>query len=270
MQLDFRKLATLLEEMVSQPSDSGSIIYYPSDNGTRSETVPLAAFPLPIENGGKCVFQFHQFRKRPELIKHLKDTGRLPRCAVNIHLLNIGVGGKYLPCDFRQIRHKDKLDACVTQLLDSGRKGLVLAGDYGTGKTTMMRYIAEQLLTKSNCRIRPPHIRTIRTSRLYTLIMDPSKRELVEEIEKKHYLIIDDFGRTYEVEYANNRFEDILSYRYDNRLPTFITTNMDLREPKIQKHPVWGRVVDLFRDRDWMFDAFVVGGKSMRGENNAG
>jgi len=271
--METKQLQAFMEKMVRERSDE---VEYDRDDGYKGS---LRGEWFPIENGGVCHFMFKQVVEpdRKYFILH----GYLPRRALYPYLHFMGFGAKYYPCDFTRIRHKDKADGCVSAILSGDRRGVLMTGPFGTGKTTILRYIAEQLITKSQGRIKPNHIHFTGAANVFTLFFDRNdrNREKIERLYNVPFLMLDNLGRAYEAEYSICMFEALVRHRYDNLLPTFFTANIDFEEDSnrpagrgwnkipLKNHPVWGQLIDLMKDRQWMYADFIVGGESMRGES---
>lgn len=118
-------------------------------------------------------------------------------------------------------------------------KGLMLIGGNGNGKTTMLGaigdYIGEVLDTArpyvSNTGIRP---RFWKSKDIAREAATDRPSTAYDEIKRCNVLMVDDFGAepTEVVSYGMplHPMEDVLDYRYDNLLPTFLSSNLSLRQ----------------------------------------
>lgn len=116
------------------------------------------------------------------------------------------------------LQHKETIDA-VERWMDSGKVGLILMGSVGTGKTT----IAFALRRAWTC--------FLTIARLYKCdwIAEQMKQDeswKFEIADNRGLLILDDFGTEPKV-YGTESLPSILFRRYENRMPTIITTNLN-------------------------------------------
>ena len=105
---------------------------------------------------------------------------------------------------------------------------LLLRGRYGCGKTHLAAAIANFAVTMGiqTLFITVPDLLD---SLRYTYASTGSSfEERFEEIRKSHLLILDDFGTQNATDWAQEKLFQILNYRYINRLPLVVTTNLEL------------------------------------------
>ncbi len=126
--------------------------------------------------------------------------------------------------------------------LQGVKRGFILCGDCGNGKTTMMRAVAsataylqdvagEFFLHKKGCE---PFKLDVHFSFIDAMDAAYADREGVKATAEKAILVIEDMGQEpLEVQSYGNIYNpviDILEKRYENASPTFITTNLDPRQ----------------------------------------
>lgn len=149
----------------------------------------------------------------------------------------------------------------VTEFLhgDRSRIGLYIQGSYGTGKSTLARTLqcATNILYqhKPEALIGADGIRIIHAK-------DIAKAKDLEQIKKCQCLVIDDLGTeptvTLNFGNADTPIIDIIEYRYDNQLPTIITTNLPAKDIR----PKYGdRIADRFLE---MMNIITMTGQSYR------
>lgn len=107
---------------------------------------------------------------------------------------------------------------------------LLLQGTYGCGKTHLAAAIANFAV-----RLGVPTLFITVPDLLDSLRMayrseETTYEERFEQIRNAHLLILDDFGTQNATQWAQEKLFQIINYRYINRLPTVITTNIPLAE----------------------------------------
>src|SRR3989304_380936 len=120
---------------------------------------------------------------------------------------------------------------------------LFIEGPYGCGKTHIAAAIANFAvgLGVSTLFLTVPDL----LDALRFAYSDPEAifEERFEEIRRSPLLILDDFGTQNATAWAQEKLFQILNYRYINRLPTVVTTNLGLEE-------IEGRIRSRLQDPD--------------------
>lgn len=181
-----------------------------------------------------------------------------------------------MKADPEKIYPKKEIIQKAVQVIERGTlgsTGALICGSLGTGKTSILSYLAFRIIKELSIpdskhfgytgypQWQIPDINFIPTGELFDLFFEKEK-ERVLELRDSKILFLDDFGREYQTDFPLSKFENFIEYRYANLLLTFITTNID---PKtLSENPKWSRIVDRFRDKKWM-DIIEIKGKSMRG-----
>jgi len=135
----------------------------------------------------------------------------------------------YKEADFSKL---DKsLQEIVTKQFSKG-KGVFLCGKAGVGKTHTAWAISDMVEARS---LRTDFYKVNKIMFWFRNINDNDSRELLEEMVgdgslKKNYLFLDDFGSNKESEFTLDCMTMILDYRYENKLPTVITSNASFDE----------------------------------------
>lgn len=107
---------------------------------------------------------------------------------------------------------------------------LLLQGDYGCGKTHLAAAIANFAVEMgvSTLFITVPDL--LDSLRFAYQSPEYTFEERFEEIRKADLLILDDFGTQSATQWAQEKIFQIINYRYINRLPLVVTTNLTLQD----------------------------------------
>ena len=143
----------------------------------------------------------------------------------------------------------------ATYLVKPNKPGLMLAGTCGNGKTSLMMAIQSvtNWLTKNKAFGTDEYGDDIKIGftmvHVKDIIANCRNYAEMQELKKKPYLIIDDLGvEPAEVmDYGNvcNPVIDLMEYRYDRQLATFVTTNLT---PEGLKEKYKIRIADRFNE----------------------
>jgi len=115
---------------------------------------------------------------------------------------------------------------------------LLLLGGFGTGKTHLAAAIANHVVQDHRMQVyfavAPDLLHHLRAA--YAPTSDTSYDERFEQIRSVYLLVIDDLGAEQSTPWAVEKLYQIFNYRYNNRLPTVITSNSDLDslDPRIR------------------------------------
>ncbi len=114
---------------------------------------------------------------------------------------------------------------------DSHQKGLYLCGNFGSGKTYLIAAMLNELAkdgVKSAIIFWPEYLNDLKSS-----FNSPIKTEFKTKyntVKKAPLLLIDDIGAESVTPWARDEILcPILQYRMDEKLPTFFTSNLDLK-----------------------------------------
>lgn len=107
---------------------------------------------------------------------------------------------------------------------------LLLAGGYGTGKTHLAAAIANYAVQMGvpTLFITVPDL--LDSLRFAFDSPDTTFEERFEQIRNAELLILDDFGTQYATGWAQEKLFQIINYRYINKMPLVITTNLAMDE----------------------------------------
>jgi DNA replication protein DnaC len=107
---------------------------------------------------------------------------------------------------------------------------LLLLGGFGCGKTHLAAAIANHVVQDHRMQVyfavAPDLLHHLRAA--YAPTSDVTYDERFEQIRSVYLLIIDDLGAEQSTPWAAEKLYQIFNYRYNNRLPTVVTSNCDL------------------------------------------
>jgi len=104
-----------------------------------------------------------------------------------------------------------------------------LFGSYGTGKTHLAVAILHELIERDINGLFvtvPELLNEIRKD--FNVDKESKKSELLESIKTAEFLILDDLGAEKTSDWVREQLFMIINARYENMLPTIITTNIKL------------------------------------------
>lgn len=115
------------------------------------------------------------------------------------------------------------------RFVNSGeRKGLILTGNNGVGKTHLACSIANELIKNGIPIIYGTLINLLaELKNTYDNDNNISEMEIIKLYEKVDLLVIDDLGKEKPSEWGLEKLFTIINSRYENNLPVIITTNYD-------------------------------------------
>ena len=127
---------------------------------------------------------------------------------------------------------------------------LLLQGRFGVGKTHLAAAIGNECASRgiSTLFLTVPDL--LDTLRFTFNDEGTSFEQRFEEIRRAPLLILDDFGTQSATEWAREKLFQILNYRYINKLPLVVTTNLSLAE-------IEGRIRSRLSDPDVVAHIFI-------------
>lgn len=151
-------------------------------------------------------------------------------------------------------KHAESLEYAYNQSKQFARKldgWLVLHGAYGCGKTHLAAAIANFAVEMGvpTLFITVPDL--LDSLRFTYQNPEATFEERFNEIRTAPLLVLDDFGTQNATPWAQEKLFQIINYRYINKLPTVVTTNLPLEE-------IEGRIRSRLDDRDWVTVASIA------------
>lgn len=105
---------------------------------------------------------------------------------------------------------------------------LFFQGNYGSGKTHLAAAIANYLLSKGKTIIFQPVPDLLDQLRMSYGNRSETYEERVEKIRSVSVLFLDDLGAQNTTDWADEKLYQIFNYRYQNKMPTVITSNVNI------------------------------------------
>ncbi len=120
------------------------------------------------------------------------------------------------------------LDRSRDYAKSDSRRGLVLLGGYGTGKTGLAVCILREKIEQgmSSLFVQVPDL--LDRIRAAYGREDRGAQDVLEQARKVDFLVLDDFGTEKRTPWVNEKLYQIIGYRHDWKLPTVITTDRSL------------------------------------------
>lgn len=130
---------------------------------------------------------------------------------------------------------------CAMKFAENPADWLLYTGRYGTGKTHLAAAVANRALEKGIDLIFQPVPDLLDQLRMSYGNPGESYEDRFEKYRTVPLLVLDDLGAQSPTAWAEEKLYQIINYRYVNRLPTVITSNVNMRD-------VDGRIASRLRD----------------------
>ena len=147
------------------------------------------------------------------------------------HILNnSGIPKRYLKAEFKAInKNQDKLIAGLRENFNGKKfediRDMLILGDIGTGKTHLTLAMLLKLASVNiYCRYSTEH-------NLLDLYFQKRYEEF-EAFKKVNVLVVDELGKRDLLDWQKIQLEELISYRYNEMLPTIFITNLTSAEFK--------------------------------------
>ncbi len=178
-------------------------------------------------------------RKQGYLARRKQNAGITPALLqYRFEGFNIGFYADYLQSSsgstYRQLAEKTLATAkhfAATAAKDQARRGLLLEGDVGVGKTFLAAAIANYLIEHDIdvlFLVVPEFLDQLRYS--YQENSNLNESAIIDRVRQIPVLILDDLGAHNFSPWMRNIIFSLINYRLNNMLPCVITTNLSLQE----------------------------------------
>lgn len=197
-----------------------------------------AEYPKKIENKLYFTYTPCRFTKEIEDKKNKKKTeGKIIE---NARMKDIDINDKNRVKVIKWLKNfYDKYD------VSKNMKGLYLHGNFGCGKTFLISCLLNELHIKKNATIEivyfPEALRTLKDD--FSLFADK-----MDNYQKVEILLIDDIGAEKVTDWGRDEvLGTILQSRMNDKLPTFFTSNLDIKE--LEEHLMGKSSSDVIKAR---------------------
>lgn len=140
----------------------------------------------------------------------------------------------------RESESKDKYVSFLKSLDDKLKNGigLLLHGPYGTGKTACASLVLIEVLARSSNRVMFVQSAQLDWIARHRDETDANGVRGWDVVMEAPFVVIDDVGAERQIDWNNAWFEEVVRARYNDKLPSIITTNKSLP--------------DLFKKFEWL------------------
>lgn len=163
--------------------------------------------------------------QRRKKLSRISQIGALSDCTFDTFIPE-GIG--LLPAQQRSLR---LAYTWARDYAENPAGWLIFKGAYGCGKTHLAAAIANHQLAQAkpvlfvNVPDLLDHLRST-----YAPTAETGYDERFDQVRSAPFLILDDLGTQYQTEWAEEKLYQIFNYRYTAKLPTAITTNIDIED----------------------------------------
>lgn len=120
------------------------------------------------------------------------------------------------------------------------KKSIYIWGDYGTGKTHLFRFLQKKWLLSNFIHLKSVEIhRSIRDEISYHKATGEFKTSIRIRMRDTRVLFIDDLGNETMTDFLFECYQEVIGYRYENNMPTFINSNYSI----VQLKDMWSKSI---------------------------
>ena len=217
--------------------------------GLTSTVVMVLGHKNIVPNECDCQKAEREAREKEKIRQGIDIIRKLRRKSSGIYRRQEGQTlGSFIPRAGQQEAH-ERAKLFISELCaDPHTKGMLFVGAVGSGKTHLAASIANRVIDLSEISDRT----AIKAAELYdiayeaefnrrvqfismigllgaikkTFDTNETAQDIVDRYSKAELLILDDVGTETPTEWSNERLFEIIDYRYNEELPTVITTNL--------------------------------------------
>jgi len=149
-------------------------------------------------------------------------------------MLRARIGRAYWATSFdkipRKLEHRVPLGEFIKNVHEhhEAGEGLLMFGDYGSGKTSGGVLILKEVIARGGTALMTPSERI--SSAVIEKTTFDGEETIWERMQDVDMLLIDDLRREHVKDFGRSVIESLIRRRYDQRLPTLVTTNADMDE----------------------------------------
>lgn len=187
---------------------------------------------LPILKEGKLSFSYVSCKYKKKIEEENKYQKNITSFDIPIDIKNAKIKDIYTDDENRTEVIKWILDYIKECKKGNFGKGLFLHGNFGCGKTYLISALFNELAKediKSVIVYWPEYLRSLKAS--FQSSSNDEFKNKFNEVKYAKFLLIDDLGAEGVTSWSRDEIlGTILQYRMQAHLPTFITSNLDIKE----------------------------------------
>ncbi len=189
--------------------------------------LPLGLGPRTWPAECPCAIELREAERRARRIEeHQERSRRL--------LAQSGIGARYREATFETFEvtpaNSQLFEVCraYVEAFPDGGRGLILSGLPGTGKSHLSAALTRALIERGVSAVIVNVTRLLLTFKSSLHGESPRRfDDMLDLLTRCEHLVLDDLGRERQTEWVRETLYLVLNTRYEDRLPTSITTNLD-------------------------------------------